>query len=96
LNQRYCDILYPIIGQLIEDEIARFHFQQDSATVHTARVSMALLRDVFSDRLVSGNIIWPPRSPDITPPDFCLWGAMKGAVYKDNPHSLLDKEEGIT
>jgi len=29
------------------------------------------------------------------PPDF-FWGAMKSAVYKDNPHSLCDLKESIT
>ena len=24
---------------------------------------------------------WPPRSPDLTPSDFCLWGYVKGLVY---------------
>ena len=26
---------------------------------------------------------WPPRSPDLTPSDFCLWGWMKSGVYKE-------------
>jgi hypothetical protein len=29
-----------------------------------------------------GPIPWPPRSPDITPLDFFLWGYVKGIVYK--------------
>ena len=28
-------------------------------------------------------ISWPPRSPDLTPLDFCLWGWLKDEVYKD-------------
>jgi len=26
-------------------------------------------------------LAWPPRSPDATPCDFCLWGYVKGQVY---------------
>jgi hypothetical protein len=26
---------------------------------------------------------WPPRSPDLTPLDFCLWGWTKSKVYKE-------------
>jgi hypothetical protein len=26
---------------------------------------------------------WPPRSTDLTPSDFCLWGWMKSGVYKE-------------
>jgi hypothetical protein len=87
-------IFTPFIEHLNEDEIARDCFQQDGATAHTARVSMTLLRDVFGDRMISKDV-WPPRSPDFTPPDYYLWGAMKGAVYKDNPHTLLELREAI-
>jgi hypothetical protein len=45
------------------------------------------------DRIISKDI-WPPRSPDLTPPDY-LWGAIKGAIYKDNPHTLLELKEAI-
>jgi hypothetical protein len=43
-------ILFPFIGYLNKDEIARVYFQEDGATAHTAHVSMTLLRDVFGDR----------------------------------------------
>uniref|UniRef100_A0A8C4R6A5 Uncharacterized protein n=1 Tax=Eptatretus burgeri TaxID=7764 RepID=A0A8C4R6A5_EPTBU len=92
-SECYCDlILYPFIKQLKEDEISSAYFQQASATAHTARGSMTLLCNAFADRLISKDI-WPPRSLDLSPPDFYLWGAMKGAVYKDNPHSLQELQE---
>jgi hypothetical protein len=28
-----------------------------------------------------GPIAWPPRSPDLSPMDLCLWGHLKGLVY---------------
>jgi len=40
----------------------------------------------FQDRIISKNI-WPPRSPDLTPADFFLWGLMKGKVYKNSPRT---------
>jgi hypothetical protein len=52
-----------------EDEIEKACFQQDGATARTAHMSMALLDDVFVDRIIS-KTIWPPRSPDLSPPDF--------------------------
>jgi hypothetical protein len=30
----------------------------------------------------SGPIAWPPRSPDLTPVDFFLWGYVKNIVYQ--------------
>ncbi|CAK9820285.1 hypothetical protein ANTPLA_LOCUS10537 [Anthophora plagiata] len=58
-------------------------FQQDGATVHTARETMALLRDIFGERIISRNsdFNWPPRSPDLTAPDCFLWAYLKERVY---------------
>jgi hypothetical protein len=94
-SECYCEIiLYPFTGHLNEDETACGHFQQDSATAHTAPVSMMLLH-VFGHRLISKDI-WPPQLPDITPPYYYLWGAMKCAVYRDKPHTLFALKEVIT
>ena len=93
--QRYCDnIVYPIIVQL-KDEIDKAYFQQDGATAHTVHMSMALLDDVFADRIVS-KTIWPPRSPVLSPPDFFLWVAMKNSVYSNNPHTIDELKMAIT
>jgi hypothetical protein len=67
-------------------DIARGCSQQDGATVHAARVSMTLLRDVFEDKIISKNIS-PPLSPDLTSLIIICGEAKKGAVYKDNPHT---------
>ena len=50
-------------------------FQQDCATAHTAVISIAALRRLFPQRVISrfGDVPWPPRSPDLTAPDFFLW-----------------------
>ena len=61
--------MYPFIVQLKEDEIDKAYFQQDGTTAHTAHMSVALLDDVFADRITS-KTIWPPRSSVISLPDF--------------------------
>jgi hypothetical protein len=38
----------------------------------------------------------PPRSPDLTPPDFYLCGATKSAVYRDRPRTLNELKTAIT
>ena len=65
--------------KLKEYAIDKTYFQQDGATAHTACMSMALLDDVFVDRIIS-KTIWPPRSPDLSLPEFFLWGALKNSV----------------
>ena len=41
----------------------------------------------FQDRIISENL-WPPRSPDLTPADFFLWGPLKGKVYKNTSRTI--------
>jgi hypothetical protein len=36
------------------------------------------------------DVEYPPRSPDLTPLDFFLWGALKNAVYTSTPRTLQD------
>ncbi|GFV06257.1 hypothetical protein TNCV_4589161 [Trichonephila clavipes] len=49
------------------------------ATCHTARATIDLLKDTSGDRLISRLDLWncPPRSCDLTPLDYFLWGYVK-------------------
>ena len=38
---------------------------------------------------------WPPRSPDLTPCDFFLWGYLKGKVFTTPPNDLNDLRNRI-
>lgn len=51
-------------------------FQQDGATCHTSNESLTVVNELFEGKLISRRkeIPWPPRSPDLTPLDFFLWG----------------------
>lgn len=73
-------------------------FQQDGATCHTARATMALLREHFDEQLISrfGPVNWPPRSCDITPLDYFLWGYVKSRVYMNKPNTIEELEANIT
>ena len=42
----------------------------------------------FSAIDLSQKIFWPPRSPDLTIPDFFPWGYLKGKVYEGNPQTI--------
>ncbi|GFS96214.1 putative transposable element [Trichonephila clavipes] len=76
---------------------AELWFQQDGATCHTARATIDLLKDKFGDRLISrfGPANWLPRSCDLTPLDFFLWGYVKSLVYADKPQTLDHLEDNI-
>ena len=60
------------------------YFQHDGAPSHYTRHVMQHLNDTFPNRWIGhgSTINWPPRSPDLTPLDFCLWGLMKSEVYR--------------
>ncbi|GFV52204.1 transposable element Tc3 transposase [Trichonephila clavipes] len=64
------------IPELNNHDVQELWFQQDGATCHTARATIYLLKDTFGDRLISrlGPVNWPPRSCDLTPLDYFLWG----------------------
>ncbi|GFX37127.1 putative DD41D transposase [Trichonephila clavipes] len=72
-------------------------FQQDGATCHTARATIDLLKDTLGDRLISrfGPVNWPPRSCDLTPLDYFLWGYVKSLVYADELQTLVHLEDNI-
>ncbi|GFW86069.1 putative DD41D transposase [Trichonephila clavipes] len=78
------------IPELNNHDVQELRFQQDGATCHTARATIDLLKDTFGDRLISrfGPVNWPPRSCDLTPLDYFLWGYVKSLIYADNELGL--------
>ncbi|GFU86526.1 transposable element Tc3 transposase [Trichonephila clavipes] len=85
------------IPELNNHDVQELWFQQDGATCHTARATIDLLKDTFGDRLISrfGPVNWPPRSCDLTPLDYFLWGYVKSLVYADTPQTLDHLEDNI-
>ncbi|GFW01441.1 transposase [Trichonephila clavipes] len=85
------------IPELNNHDVQELWFQQDGATCHTARATIDLLKDTFGDRLISrfGPVNWPPRSCDLTPLDYFLWGYVKSLVHADKPQTLDHLEDNI-
>ena len=99
-SERYVAMLQDyFIPHLEENEfdIPNIWFQQDGATAHTAGASMNVVREAFPGRLISrnGDISWPPRSPDLSPCDFFLWGYLKSKVYLGKPRTIDELKEAI-
>ena len=87
-GQNYLDFLQNELPKQLEDvplatRIAMY-FQHDGAPSHYTLHVMQHLNDTFPNRWIGrgSTINWPPRSPDLTPLDFCLWGLMKSEVYR--------------
>ena len=82
------------VDQLDDDELWNGYFQQDGATCHTSNESMTEIESFFDDRIIS-KALWPPRSPDLSLPDFFLWGALKGKAYANTPRTIQELENNI-
>jgi hypothetical protein len=59
-------------------------FQQDGSPPHFSIDVRQYLDKHFPNRWIGrgGSIRWAPRSPDLTPLDFFLWGHIKNNIYK--------------
>jgi hypothetical protein len=66
-------------------DTSQLWFMQDGAPAHNCNIVKAYLRQVFGDRVIAigWDPEWAPRSPDVTPCDFFLWGFLKDRVYGD-------------
>ena len=60
-----------------------------------ATFSHCEIQSFFGDRVISKGF-WPPRSPDLTPPDYFLWGYLKGRVYQNKPRTIDALKANIT
>ena len=80
-----------------EEDIGNIWLQQDSATCHTAEATLDVLRPVFEYRIISctADVVWPSRSCDLTPLDYCLWGADKDKCYADMPETIDALKDNI-
>ena len=61
--------------------------QQDGEPPHYGQEVKDFLNQNYPSRWIGrqGLIAWPPRSPDLTPLDFYLWGHMKSLVFTVSP-----------
>lgn len=93
LNNRINDFLdnLPLL------ERHQIWFQQDGAPCHSRLDVRQYIENIFNGRVFHrfSEIPWPPRSPDLTPLDFFLWGYLKQKVYLQRPFQDVDHLERI-
>lgn len=66
---------------------------QDGAPPHWKLTVRAFLNQNFAMRWIGRDspfIVWPPRSPDLTPMDNSIWGHLKDKLYKGQKFSNLE------
>lgn len=84
---KYLDFLQhnlpQLLDQLTQQQREELIFQQDGAPPHFTNDVRQWLTENYPIWIGrGGTVAWPPRSPDLTPLDFYVWGYMKSEVYK--------------
>lgn len=98
----YLELLQHVVGEMLEDVPLAFlrnlHYQHDGAPPHYGRQVRDYLFEVFGSRWIgrgSPEIPWPPRSSDLTPLDFYLWGDIKRLVYDEEINNVTQLRQKI-
>ena len=74
----------------------RFIWQQDGAPPHYGLDVRNFLDNTFEEWVGRrGTVDWPPRSCDLTPCDFSMWGILKQNVFAQRPNNLQDLKQII-
>ncbi|EZA51149.1 hypothetical protein X777_10422 [Ooceraea biroi] len=70
-------------------------FQHDGAGPHYANIVRDYLNETFRNVWIGrgSRVRWPARSPDLTSPDFYLWGYLKDVVYLCSMGETNDKRK---
>ncbi|KFM56612.1 hypothetical protein X975_18900, partial [Stegodyphus mimosarum] len=94
----YLDMLENFVFPQLEELQPRVFLQQDGAPPHWGTIVRSSLNDHFTGRWIGRGspIPWPPRSPDITPLDFFLWGFVKDNVHRRRVSNMDDLKGRIT
>ena len=94
----YLDTLTEYVTPQLEEFQPHILFWQDGAPPHWGLKVCEFLDKKFPACWIGrgGPIPWPPRSPDITPLDFFLWGYVKDVVYCTKVKDISDLKERIT
>ena len=67
-----------LFTKIEEEDIGNIWSQQDGATCHISVITLDVSHLVFKDHTIScrDEVVWPPLNPDLTPLDYCMWGAI--------------------
>ena len=72
----------------VKNQATTYAFSIGRCPPHWGLQVCTVLKDKFLERWIGrgGPTAWPPRSPDINPLDFFLWGYVKIEVFKSLQH----------
>ena len=94
------DKIYPAFRKL--NNSSEIMFMRDGVPPHWAKSVRIWMHVHLPDRWIGRgtandkHIPWPPRSPDLTPMDYILWGYIKSKVYVRNYENLDDLKASVS
>ena len=90
-SEVYLRAVQKILSNIPNEQIEMLWWQQDGASVHTAKIVMQYLRERFGDRIISrtAKYIWSAHSPDLNPLDYSVWGIFENHVNHVNPQDKI-------
>lgn len=100
-GMNYLDLLREVVPELLrgvpEHYLENLHYQHDGAPAHFHNRVRDYLNEQFPRRWIGrlGPVPWPPRSPDLTPLDFFLWGDVKRLVYEQESNTVEELRQRI-
>src|SRR3978361_153384 len=93
-GNKYLSLLQEnIVPAINELQLNNVWYQHDGAPAHYTRGVQNVLNATFPRRWIGrgGYIHWPPRSPDLSPLDFSIWGLLKSKVYTPVPLNNVEE-----
>lgn len=75
--------LPPLLEEVPIETRQQMWFMHDGAPAHFRREVREYLNETYHNKWIGrgGPRAWPPRSPDLNPLDYYLWGHLKNMVY---------------
>ena len=70
--------------------MATFGFKRTALCATQPKLHSMFCDLFFGDRIIipRADVVWPPRSCDLTPLDYYLWAAVKDKCYADKPETI--------
>ncbi|GBM02237.1 hypothetical protein AVEN_108794-1 [Araneus ventricosus] len=96
------DTLRTVMLKIEEDlplsDLRNVWFQHDGAPPHKVSSVQQYIRDTFQQLVIGygGCVEWPPRSPNLNPLEFFLWGYIKQRAHATPPSTLQELRNRIT
>ena len=71
--------------------VGDLYFEQDGAPSHTSKANIALINELFGEKIIQN----PPNSPDLAYPIEDLWGIIKPRVKRRDPQSIQELKQYV-